>query len=166
MSGVEMRYTLDDAEMLAQIDALLARGGNLKPGLEDIGQDMVTVTTHAFELQRSPEGVPWPPSAAAKREGRQTLVDRGLRGGLMGSFSYVVGEAGVVYGTNVLHAAFHQLGYTLRPRVSQGHWYEQLVKEIVSVPARPFVGGSERDVARWEATLRDYLAGTPTGGAA
>jgi phage virion morphogenesis protein len=166
----EQRFTFDDAELLAQIDALIARGGNLKPALDDIGQDMVTVTTRAFELGRSPGGEPWLPSAAAKREGRKTLIDRGLRGGLMGSFSYQVGESGVVYGTNVVYAAIHQFGGTIQPKGAHAVPVvldddRDLASAVVTLPARPFVGASDQDVRRWEDTMRDYLAGEPAGGA-
>jgi len=106
--------------------------------------------------------VPWPPSAAAKREGRKTLIDRGLRGGLMGSFSYIVGDAGVIYGTNIFYAAFHQAGYSFSHAAREMKLavsMHPLDAATIAVPARPFVGASDRDVARWETTLRDYLAG-------
>ncbi len=172
MAGASMRYTLDDAELLAQVDGLIARGGNLQEPLDDIGQDMVTITTRAFEESRTPEGGPWLPSAAAKREGRRTLIDRGQRGGLMGSQSYVVGPMGVTYGTNMLHAAIHQFGGSFahagrRGSADAGTGFGQgLAEAIVTLPARAFIGRSETDEQRWAETLADYLAGAPAGGAA
>lgn len=174
MAGASMRFTLDDAELLAQVDGLIARGGNLAEPLKDIGQDMVTITTRAFEESRTPEGVAWLPSAAALREGRRTLIDRGQRGGLMGSQSYVVGPMGVTYGTNMVHAAIHQFGGTIRTPQSHrlaaqdaGTGFGQAFAEAVIVlPARAFIGRSEADEQRWAGTLADYLSGAPAGGAA
>lgn len=175
MAGVAMRFTLDDAELLAQVDGLLARGGNLQEPLKDIGQDMVTVTTRAFEESRTPEGVAWLPSAAALREGRRTLIDRGQRGGLMGSQSYVVGPMGVTYGTNMVHAAIHQFGGAIRvPRAAgsveqdagTGFGQAAFAEAVFVLPARAFIGRSEADQQRWADTLADYLSGAPAGGAA
>ena len=172
MAGVAMRFTLDDVELLSQVDGLIARGGNLQEPLKDIGQDMVTVTTRAFEESRTPEGVAWQPSAAARREGRRTLIDRGLRGGLMGSQSYVVGPLGVTYGTNMVHAAIHQFGGSFahagrRGSADAGTGFGQALAEaIVTLPARAFIGRSEADEQRWADTLADYLAGAAAGGVA
>lgn len=166
MSGLEMRYTLDDGELLAQIDALIARGGNLKPAFDDIGQDMVAITKRSFEGQRSPEGVAWLPSAAARKRGNPTLFKTG---NLSGSFSYEASETGVVYGTMVPYAAFHQTGYSFNHTGRETKLAVSmmpLADALISVPARPFVGASDTDLARWESDLRDYLAGGSEGGAA
>lgn len=174
MAGAAMRYTLDDAELLAQVDGLIARGGNLQEPLADIGQDMVSVTTRAFEESRTPEGQAWLPSAAALAEGRRTLIDRGQRGGLMGSQTYVVGPLGVTYGTNMMHAAIHQFGGTIR--TPQSHRSAQqdadtgfgqaFAEAVIVLPARAFIGRSETDQDRWAGILADYLAGAPAGGTA
>lgn len=173
MAGVTMRFTLADAELMAQVDGLIARGGNLREPLDDIGQDMVSVTTRAFEESRSPEGVAWQPSAAAVAEGRKTLIDRGQRGGLMGSQSYIVGANGVTYGTNVVYAAIHQFGGQImrgdrRGSADAGTGFGQALAEAIVgyMPARPFIGRSEADQARWADTLAEYLAGAPAGGVA
>ena len=172
MAGVTMRFTLDDAELMAQVDGLIARGGDLSEPLDDIGQDMVSVTVRAFEESRSPEGVAWQPSAAAVAEGRKTLIDRGIRGGLMGSQSYVVGPRGVTYGTNIVYAAIHQLGGSIshagrRGTSDAGTGFGQALAEaIVTLPARPFIGRSDADQARWADMLADYLAGAPVAGGA
>jgi phage gpG-like protein len=168
MPGLRQTFTLDDSALAQQLAALIARAGNLKPAFDDIGMDMVAVTERAFELSRSPEGVPWAPSEAAKREGRKTLVKTT---NLKGSFSYIASETGVVYGTNVFYAAFHQGGYELQHhhRVAQleagSGFAAAFGGALVSVPARPFVGAADSDLRRWEGTLRDYLAsgaeGTP-----
>lgn len=171
MAGVEMRFVLDDDAIERQLDGLLARGTNLREPLDDIGQDMVSVTTRAFEKSQSPQGAAWQPSAAARAEGRRTLIDRGLRGGLMGSFSYIVGPDSVVYGTNVVHAAIHQFGGSIEHAGRRGSadagtgFGAQLAQSLVTFPARPFVGHSDADLRRWEATLRDHLVDAGGGAA-
>lgn len=171
MSGIQMRFTLDDGALARQIDALIARGSDLHEPLDDIGQDMVSISLRAFEESRTPEGVPWEPSAAATREGRKTLIKRGLRGGLMGSFSYIVGSNGVTYGTNMVHAAIHQFGGEIqtphaRREAAQnaGTGFGQaLAESIIVLPARAYVGASDTDQQRWADTIADYLA-APAGG--
>lgn len=173
MSGVQMRFTLDDRELAAQVDRLIARGSNLQEPLEDIGQDMVSITTRAFEESRTPEGVAWQPSAAATREGRRTLIDRGVRGGLMGSFGYIVGPDGVSYGTNMVHAAIHQFGGSVQtPQARRsaeqnaGTGFGQAFAEsVIVLPSRAFVGASDTDQQRWADTIADYVAGPAAGGA-
>lgn len=172
MAGVDMRFTLDDRELDRQIDGLIARGADLREPLDDIGQDMVTITLRAFEQSRTPEGIPWGPSAAAVREGRRTLIDRGMRGGLQGSFSYVAGAASVVYGTNIFYAAIHQTGGSFQHAGRRGSadagtgFGQQLADSIIVLPARAFVGASDTDQQRWADTIADYLAAPAAGGAA
>lgn len=172
MAGVEMRFTLDDRELVRQAEALIARGSNLHEPLEDIGQDMVSVSLRAFEQSRTPEGEPWLPSAAATREGRKTLIDRGMRGGLMGSLSYIVSAFGVTYGTNMVHAAIHQMGGTIQHAGRKGAsdagtgFGQALAESIIALPARAFVGRSEVDQQRWADTIAGYLAGPDAGAAA
>lgn len=172
MAGVTMRFTLDDTELLEQLDGLIARGGDLSEPLDDIGQDMVSITIRAFEESRSPEGIAWQPSAAALADGRQTLIERGQRGGLMGSQSYIVGPRGVTYGTSIVYAAIHQFGGSINHAARQGTsdagtgFGQVLAEAIITLPARPFIGASDRDVLRWAGILADYLAGAPAAGAA
>lgn len=169
MAGVEFGFILEGDQLEDQLAALERRATNLLPAFDNIGQDMVTITTSAFEESRSPEGLPWTPSAAALAEGRQTLIDRGLRGGLMGSFSYIASDGGVTYGTKVEHAAIHQFGGTIQPRGAHAvplapDDSRDLARAVVTFPPRPFVGAGDRHVRRWEAMLVDHLAGD--GGAA
>lgn len=168
MAGVEMRFTLDDGELMRQVDLLIARGSDLHEPLDDIGQDMASITTRAFEESRTPGGVAWLPSAAAKREGRRTLIDRGERGGLMGSFSFIVAAFSVVFGTNMLHAAIHQFGGSFAHAARKGSadagtgFGQALAEAIITLPARAFIGASETDQQRWADMLAEYLAG-PAG---
>ena len=169
MAGLQQTFTLTDQGLEAQLDALIARGGNLTPAFDDIGEDMIAVTINAFEKSQSPEGVPWLPSAAAKAEGRKTLIDQGMRGGLEGSFGRIPGPTGVVYGTNVVYAAIHQFGGSFAHHgrskgADQGTGFGSVfASALVSLPARPFIGASDKDIARWEGTLRDYLTGDEPG---
>lgn len=160
---LEMKFALDDSALELQLQAFIDRGGKLRPAFADIGMDMVAITERAFERSMSPEGVPWTPSAAAKAEGRKTLIKTT---NLKGSFSYDASDTGVVYGTNVFYAAFHQTGYSFRhagraAKLDQSDALGTLpVETLITVPARPFVGASGADLARWERTLAEYLIGS------
>ncbi len=171
MAGVEMIFTLDDRELERQIEILIARGSDLSEPLENIGHDMLVITQRAFELSRSPEGVAWLPSAAATREGRQTLIDTGRLGKNQETFSWIVSAFGVVFGTNVVYAAIHQFGGPIfrRSRASgsdAGTGFGQNLAEAIvgHMTARPFVGASETDQQRWADILAEYIAGPSAAG--
>jgi phage gpG-like protein len=166
--GLALRFALEDAALEQELAALAAHGGDLKPALQDIGLDMVAISVRSFETSQSPQGVPWEPSKAARDEGRRTLIDTT---NLFGSFTpeaVVVGETSVVYGTNVPYAPYLQEGFSFRHVGIEAKLAASMMpleQAVITVPPRVFVDAADRDVRRWEATMRDYLAGSSPGSA-
>lgn len=119
------------------------------------GAQMVESTITRFENQASPEGVPWLPSMRAIVQSGETLRDTGR---LMNSLTYIPLPEGVEWGTNVIYAATHQLGATIRARNAEflkfktAYGWRQ-AKEV-KIPARPFLGVNANDIEE----LKDIVA--------
>jgi phage virion morphogenesis protein len=165
MSGAEIRLTGADAA-LAALGEAAARAEHPKDLFDEIGASLVVSTQRRFEAGVGPDGSPWPPSIRALAEGGRTLVDSGR---LMQSLTHVPSDAGVEVGTNVLYAAIHQFGGTVRPVKAAALHFKLLGQDIfvdhVTIPARPFLGLDADDEREILAIAADYLAGPETGGA-
>jgi phage virion morphogenesis protein len=143
MTGVSFNIQIDDRQVAKALEALLVRGDNLTPVHDDIGKAMVDKTQLRFESGQGPDGSPWPPSIRALAEGGLTLVDTGR---LKQSMTHFADQGGVAWGTNVVYAAIHQLGGRAGRAGS------------VSLPARPFLGLDDDDLATIREAYVDFLA--------
>ena len=170
MAGAGVRITVDveDASLRSALRRLTARVGDLKPVMDEIGSSLVTSTIDRFVAETGPDGKPWEPSHRARREGGQTLTDRGR---LRASIVHRADAQGVDVGTNVVYAAIHQFGGTVKrqarrqtlafnktgggfasrrsTRRRRGGFVAIAFAEIgahdVDMPARPFLGVTEAD---------------------
>lgn len=98
---------------------ILARVGNLKPLMQDIGTQLETSTDDNFDAERSPAGVPWQKSARVKRTAvgkagplptttGKTLTDsRRLRLSITSRAT----ASSVEVGSNVVYARRHNQGF-------------------------------------------------------
>ena len=125
----------------------------------------------SFAKERDPWGKPWQKSLRAELESGQTLSDTGR---LRRSFGYRVMPNGFVIGTNVLYAAVHQYGATIRAKRApylkfrlaggsgrrksrRGQW---ISTKSVKIPARPFIPEPNLSPswhAAIDAAVRDYI---------
>jgi len=99
---------------------------------------------------------------AAMAEIGEALILSMLRetGRLLGSLSRRADGNRVVVGTNVIYAAIHQFGGTIRPK-SGGRLAFRLGRtrvfaRSVSIPARPWLGVSDADRAEIMAIFQDH----------
>lgn len=179
-----------DGPVASAIAQLQARGEDLTPALTEIGEDALAVTQRSFETKRSPSGIAWPPrvdviqrsmemrKAGASEQAIKEFVAshspnillRTRR--LFDSINYRVdaGTPAVEWGSNVIYARVHQLGAEIKPRYAKALVFTTLFGDLVvtkkvKIPARPYLGASDRDIDRWAEILGDYLAGlAPAGG--
>lgn len=106
-----------------------------------------------FETERGPDGEPWLPSTRAIEDGGLTLTDTGhLRQSLTGASD----ATGAILGTNMVYAAIHQFGGTVRGR--QGSKTSNVPKPH-TFPARPFIGFGPALIENIEAILAAHLDG-------
>ena len=145
-AGLALGYRLDDAQAQRALAGLVEAGTDMTELMDDIGAAMVTSTQLRFEDGEAPDGSKWTPSIRAREEGGKTLVDSSH---LMDSITHSASATQVEWGTNVLYAAVHQLGKTIKPKTQPylrfkigDRWS---LKKQVTIPARPFVGLSDED---------------------
>jgi phage virion morphogenesis protein len=118
---------------------------DLHDTLDQIGSRLVLGTERRFEGEVGPDGKSWKKSRRAE-EGGRTLTDTAR---LVQSITHKVAGKSVMVGTNLIYAAIHQFGGTIRPRRGKylrfrsGGRYAQ--KQSVTLPARPFLGINASD---------------------
>lgn len=119
-------------------------------------------TVERFRTGKDPSGKKWKTSIRAANEGGKTLVQSAQ---LRNSINSRTDASGFVVGTNVIHAATHQLGAdrTIRARKAKalrfqvgGRWVTKKAVRI-RIPARPFLGLSDEDVEEIKATIDEYM---------
>lgn len=163
---------LDIAPVIAMLDRLLtATGpGGLEPALREIGEDLTEATKQRFNTGTAPDGSRWAPNAEAtfvsylersssnfRKDGRigakgsaramnkKPLVDSGL---LQDTIRYQVEGDDLFVGTNRFAgewdggAAVHQFG-----------------SRNGKIPARPFLGADDDDIAGMLDVIERYLSG-------
>ncbi len=172
MAGALIEIEVDDSEIGQALDRLLAKTGNLAPAMKNIGEYLQRSTWERFFAQKDPAGHPWAPlkpSTLLRKTGSHILIEKGERGGLLGSIHYEASPGEVLVGTNVKYAAIHQFGgktrpHEIRPRRKKalawpgGAHPVKVVKHPGSeIPARPFLGLSEEDRQEVLLILSDHL---------
>ncbi len=145
-AGVRFGIHVDDVEAMAGLGRLLSRAGNLQPAFEEIGSMLEASAQQRFEDHAGPDGTPWPElSASTKKtrgEGAELLRDTKL---LYDSISYMATDDEVAVGSHMVYARIHQLG----GKAGRGR--------KVKIPARPFLGASDDDLAEAANILMDHL---------
>lgn len=157
--GIEVQ-SKDLAELGHDLARRARRLSDLTPLMDELGGAMVASTQQRFEEEKAPDGTPWERSARAVHEGGQTLRDSNR---LYQSITHRAEPDKVTWGTNVIYAAVHQFGATIRAKSANalafslpGGDFAQVQK--VEIPARPFLGVSRDDQAEIGRTVEDFLA--------
>lgn len=134
MSGVSIE--IDTRPVLAMLNRVAARIGNLTPVMRTIGEIVLKQTDSAFEAGKSPAGRSWKKSRRAETKGGQTLIDTAR---LRNSMTMKASASQVEVGTNVEYAAIHQFGGVIRPKRKKALAFGGIVRSSVTMPARPFL---------------------------
>ncbi|MCC7346000.1 MAG: phage virion morphogenesis protein [Variibacter sp.] len=144
-----IRIRANIGEALAGLRRLQAVLGDLTSVMQDIGEYLVDATRRRFGAGRSPDGVPWAPKSpvtmeAARRRGDKTdsrpLI--GVARRLSREIHYRASSTQVEVGSSLIYAAVQQLG------AAKGQFGRDRRKHPIPwgrIPARPFLGLSERD---------------------
>lgn len=140
MAGVSLQIDIRGADPIQKALSRIARAGqDLREPLGDIGEHLLNAHRRRWELEQSPNGIPWEPLseqyAEQKRQARPaagTLVYDDL---LKGTLRYQILGGALELGTDRPYGATHQFGRDF----GRG----------APIPARPWLGLSkvdERDV--------------------
>jgi phage virion morphogenesis protein len=159
MTGARTEIKGKDA-VLAQLAKAVTALAEPKPLFEDIGAMLRISTDGRFENEKDPDGNPWPQSLRALSSGGKTLTDTAR---LVGSITHEASNDGVAIGTNVIYAAIHQMGGTIKAKTSRGlrfrvggnkSWVQKM---SVDIPQRAFLGVDGDDEKAIIALSEDYI---------
>lgn len=152
--------TVDDAQVLAALRRLRQHSEDITPALKQIGERLVESTQDRFATSTAPDGTPWAANSAVtisrylglssgkKREARATGKKPLVNGGfLRDQIHFNVTGNVLEVGATMEYAAMQQFG-------GKKSEFPHLWGDI---PARPFLGISDRDRATIEQVVTDYL---------
>lgn len=145
----------------AQLDAALLRKASLlhdpSAMLEEIGILAERSVKQNFKAGGRPEK--WKPSARARAQGGQTLVDTN---NLQRSITHQISGGEVAIGTNVLYAPVHHFGTVIRAKGAKSLRFEipgvgWRTAKSVTIPARPFLLLQAQDYKRINSIIRKHV---------
>lgn len=122
--------------------------------VQEMAEALVSSSQYRFQTETAPDGSQWTPSARAEAEGGRTLTDKGH---MRDSITYnMLGETVAEIGSNMIYAAIHQFGGTIKPVNGSALKFKIpgvgfVTVKSVSIPQRPYLGMSDSD----QATLAD-----------
>lgn len=128
------------------LNGLINMGQDLTPLMDDIGAHVEMSTKERFDTNIAPDGTPWKPSRRAENEGGKTLLDSGhFRDSITRD---VTGDSATI-GTNIIYAAIHQFGGTIKAKNAKKLAFKtpfgMAFLDEVTIPARPVFGLSAED---------------------
>ena len=142
--------TFDDPRVIAYLEQLAAAGFLDKAVFSAIGEALKISTTDRFKNQTAPDGTPWEPLspryAAWKRKIKGANKILKLRGYLRDTLRYQATDVSVAIGSNRVYSTIHQFG----GQAGRGH--------KATIPARPYLGVSDDDVAAILEIIEDAFA--------
>lgn len=178
-----LTITLDDAQVLAALQRLARSLANPTPAMQQIGELLLASTKDRFKTSTAPDGTPWAANSALtlSRYLNKTIGNRKKDGTLskqgqtrLAGKKPLIGESKtlstqfavraqrdqVMLSTNVEYAAVQQFG------AKQGAFGRDKRNHPLpwgDIPARPFLGFSDRDKADILAILSEYLDNAAKG---
>lgn len=158
--GIRLQLSgADDA--LFQLGEAVSKTDDRRGLFDAVGASLVVSTQDRFEREIGPSGEKWPASLRARLFGGKTLTDTAR---LVSSLTHNATPDGVEVGTNVIYAAIHQLGGTIRPKTGKALSFatadgKRVKVASVRMPARPFLGIDDDDKAEIIALADDWIGG-------
>lgn len=158
---VVARFSTFDDTLSPEVARMLRATEDLSPAMVAIAQYGLSETQQRFEDQRGPDGQAWAPSQAAREKGRPTLIDTTR---LLSSLTSASDMNSAEWGTNVVYAAIHNEGGTIRARSRADGGAGALKtpfgpRASVEMPKRQFIGFSKDDPEEIKNILLDFILG-------
>lgn len=157
--SVLYQITVDDRQINAALNRLLALGQNPSEVMRDIASYGENSTRDRFKTGTGPDGNAWQPSRRVQERGGKTLVDSNR---LLSSITSQSGADFAEWGTNVIYAAIHQVGGEIRAKTARGLFFKvadgtaRRVKKV-TIPARPYLGINADDEAHIVDIINQHL---------
>ncbi|MEI8642744.1 phage virion morphogenesis protein [Pseudoalteromonas sp. Hal040] len=150
MAGAKIQISSEGAQTVSDVLIQLVNNlDDLAPALGNVGEHLMLTHRDHFDQQRSPDGDPWQPLSPEYAKRKKKNKDKILRLNdiLRDTFAYNVGDESLEFGTNMEYAAIHQFGGT-----------SDMISRLAAIPARKFLGLSERDEKEVVEILKEFLA--------
>jgi phage virion morphogenesis protein len=142
--------TFDEPRVIAYLERLAAAGFLNKAVFNAIGEELLLSTDARFDSQTDPDGRPWEPLNAKYAEWKRAFHGHDrilkLRGYLRDTLRYQATDVSVAIGSNRVYSAIHQFG----GQAGREH--------KTTIPARPYLGVSDDDVAAILEIIEDAFA--------
>lgn len=172
MSGVKVQIQVDDRQINAALDRLIAVGQSPREVMRDIATYGENSTRDRFKQQAGPDGTPWKPLKGGffKSIPKKHLRKDGKLRSTQKAFDFIQGRKILIksnrlinsivpnsgnnfaeWGSNVIYAAIHQAG----GKAGRGH--------TVEIPARPYLGINADDEANIVDIVNQHLADAVNG---
>jgi len=165
MTGSRIRIDADGIESVEQRLGALARAGrDLQPLFARIGEYLVASTKQRFRDEKSPDGAPWAPLSRATKARKKKNRDRilTLHGDLGSQIAWRASSAELLVGSDRIYAGTHQFGAKKGQYGTASGIQSRRSFSIPwgDIPARPFLGLSDRDRNAVADMVTDHLART------
>lgn len=156
---MSVAFEIDASEAARLFDGAVDRltGGATRDLMDALGALGAEQTKQRIATEKtSPDGAAWP----ASRNNPDTLH---LEGHLLGSISHTASETETRWGSNLVYAAIHQTGGTIRPKNGKSLVFRagnQLIfAREVNIPPRPYLGLSDENKSEITEAIGDWLEG-------
>lgn len=151
-------FKVDDRELLERLALMRRRGESMSPALRAWGEQLLISHRERFAQQVGPDGQPWAPLSPAYRAEKRRNVDKVLTldGYLRGTLRYLAGDQGLTFGTDRVYGAVQQFGAR---KGQSGTTRAGAPIPWGDIPARPFLGLSDNDMAAGMKIIGDYVMG-------
>jgi phage virion morphogenesis protein len=156
MAGSFIEVKVDDGKILEKLKQLSSV--QLGPVLKQIGEYLLLSHRERWDMQRSPDGVPWAPLTETTLGRKTKNIDKILveSGDLRELLRYQIEGDTLRFGTDRIYGAAHQFGM---PKGYAGTTNRGSPIPWGDIPARPFLGFSRDDEAEILAIISDHLGG-------
>lgn len=163
--AVTLSLKIDDQAVTSALSEARDRSLNIKPALRSIARAGVASTRRRFQAGRGPDGQAW---KKGHKESGQTLIESTLL--LRSIVDRPPTEDSVEWGSNRVYAAIHQLGGTIKPVNGKALKFSIngafVTVNSMTMPARPYLGANDEDMAAWAQILLRHVGEPLTEGAA
>ena len=143
---MQIKITIQDADVKAALLRLKAKAGNLKPALEEIGQRYERSVLENFAAESSPDGTPWKALKAQSIAGQYKKSKTKKNGGIRIAYSrYLAGKKILVTSATLRSRIHYQATGTTMTIGTAGikygavHQFGSRAGAKNKIPARPWL---------------------------
>lgn len=166
MSGIDIKITLDSAELDAALSRAIAGGEDIRAPMLAIAGMWRNLVEDRFDAEESPLGVPW-----AKRRDNSGPAHKILKlsGALLEQVIPLSGPDFAQIGVEATagpakYARIHNEGGTIVPKNKKALSFGGRIVAKVVMPQRQFIGFGPKEQEVVELVLGDWLRGLFSGG--